>query len=67
MNSTIHTSNNLFCSNSCPILELSFKFAFEICHKNINKPLDGAYLADFGIDINVALIYDEVQGGVVVY
>ena len=23
----------------------------QICHENINKPLDGAYLADFGIDI----------------
>ena len=33
------------------ILELSVKFASQICHENINKPLDGAYLADFGIDI----------------
>ena len=33
-------------------LELSVKFASQICHENINKPLDGAYLADFGIDIN---------------
>ena len=39
------------CSNSCPILELTDKFASQICHENINKPLDGAYLADFGIDI----------------
>ena len=37
--------------NSSPILELSVKFASQICHENINKPLDGAYLADFGIDI----------------
>ena len=37
-------------SNSSPILELSVKFASQICHENINKPLDGAYLADFGID-----------------
>ena len=37
--------------NSSRILELSVKFASQICHKNINKPLDGAYLADFGIDI----------------
>ena len=54
MNSTIHTSDNLFCSNSSPILELSVKFASQICHENINKPLDGAYLADFGIDITEA-------------
>ena len=30
---------------------LSVKFASQICYENINKPLDGAYLADFGIDI----------------
>ena len=47
----IHTSDNLFCSNSFPILELSVKCASQICHENINKPLDGAYLAVFGIDI----------------
>ena len=51
MNSTIHTSDNFFCSKSSPILELSVKFASQIYHENINKPLDGAYLADFGIDI----------------
>ena len=41
------------CSNSLPILELSVevKFVSQICLENINKPLDGAYLADFGIDI----------------
>ena len=39
--------------NSCPILELSVKFASEICHEKTNKPVDGAYLADFGIDINL--------------
>ena len=39
-----------------PILELSFKFASQIFHENINKPLDGAYLADFGIDISLALV-----------
>ena len=39
------------CSNSSPILELSVKFVSPICHENINKPQDGAYLADFGIDI----------------
>ena len=51
----IHTSDNLFCSNSFPILELSVKFASQICHENTNTPLDGAYLAAFGIDINVML------------
>ena len=29
------------------------KFASQICHENINKPLDGAYLTDFGIDISL--------------
>ena len=52
MNSMMYTSDNLFCSNSSPILELSVKFVSQLCHKNINKPLDGAYLADFGIDIS---------------
>ena len=37
--------------NSSPILELSVRFVSQICHENINKPLDGTYLADFGIDI----------------
>ena len=37
--------------NSSPILELSVKFASQICHENINKPLNGTYLANFGIDI----------------
>ena len=37
--------------NSSPILEWSVKFASQICHENINKPLDGAYLADIVIDI----------------
>ena len=38
--------------NSSPILELSVKFPSQICHKNINKSLDGTYLADFGINIS---------------
>ena len=38
--------------NSSPILELSVQFASQICHENFNKPLDGTYLADFGIDNN---------------
>ena len=37
---------------SSPILELSVKFASQICQENIDKPPDGAYLADFGIDIS---------------
>ena len=37
--------------NSSPILELLVKFASQICHENIKKQLDGAYLSDFGIDI----------------
>ena len=48
---TVYTSDNLSCSNSSPILELSVKFVPQICHENFNKPLDGAYLADFGTDI----------------
>ena len=48
----LHTSENLFCSNSYPMFELSVKFASHIYHKNINKPIDGAYLADFVIDIS---------------
>ena len=47
----MHTSDNLFCSNSSAILELSVKFASEICHENTNNPVDAAYLADFGVDI----------------
>ena len=43
------SSNSLF--EFIPILELSVKFASQICHENIKKPLDGAYLANFGIDI----------------
>ena len=30
---------------------LSFGVVIQICRENINKPLDSAYLADFGIDI----------------
>ena len=37
--------------NASPILELSVKFATQIFLENTNTPLDGAYLADFGIDI----------------
>ena len=50
------------CSNSCPILELSVKFASQTCHENINKPLDGAYLVDFGIDIiGNNLVHEEAS------
>ena len=38
-------------------LKLSVKFASQIYHENINNPLDGAYLADFGIDINHKYAY----------
>ena len=38
--------------NLSPILELSVKFASQIGHENINKPQDGTYLADIGIDFN---------------
>ena len=55
MNLTIHTSDNLFCSNSSPTLELSVKFASQICHENPNTPLGGTYLADVGIDVTLLL------------
>ena len=64
MNLMMYISGNLFCSNSSPILELSVKFVYQICHEDTNKPLDGAYLADFGIDIrgvNRALCIDDVM------
>ena len=45
--------HQIHCSNLCPSLELSVKFASQIvCYENVNKPLDGAYLADFVIDIS---------------
>ena len=49
--------------NLSPISELSVKYASEICHENTNTPLDGAYLADFGIDINLTLILLTTMGG----
>ena len=58
MNSTIFTSDNLSCSNSSPILELSLKFVSQICHENINKPVNGAYLEDFGLDVTPDQKYD---------
>ena len=36
-------------------VELAVKFASKICHENMNKPLDGTYLADFDIDIRLGL------------
>ena len=48
----------LLNSNSSPMLKLSVKFASQICHENINKPLDGAYLANFGIYIKIILLCD---------
>ena len=62
MDLTIPTSDNLFCSNSSPILELSVKFASQICHENINKLLDGTYLADFGIDITFREFFEILMG-----
>ena len=44
----------IHCSNSSLILEMSVDFESQIYHENINKPLDGAYLADFSIDIRLA-------------
>ena len=41
----------LLNSSSSLILELLVKFVSQICHENINTPVDGAYLANFGIDI----------------
>ena len=32
---------------------MSVKFASHIYPENIKKPLDGSYLADFGIDIRL--------------
>ena len=52
----------IHCSNSSPILELSVKFSSQICHENINKLLDGTYLADFGIDITWAELQIEREG-----
>ena len=45
--------------NTSPILKLSVKFASQICHENISKPLDGTYLTDFGIDINLSAVLDN--------
>ena len=42
-----------------PVLELSVKFLSQICHEDINKPLDGTYLADFGIDIRGRLLIES--------
>ena len=55
--------HQIHCSySSSLILELSVKFASQICHENINKPLDGAYLADFGIDIRYIVVNRESDG-----
>ena len=51
----------IFNSNSSPILEVSVKFVSRICHENINKPLYGAYLADFGIDITILHVLSDVK------
>ena len=46
----------IHCLNQSPILELSVNSTSQICHENINKTLDGTYLADFGIDITSTMI-----------
>ena len=51
-------------SISFPILDLSVKFVSQICHENINKQLDGAYLADFGIDIIEYLVFNNLRTSV---
>ena len=51
----------IHCLNSSPILDLSVKFTSQICHENIKKKtLDGAYLADFCIDISCALLIGKL-------
>ena len=51
--------------NSSPILELTVKFASQIYRENINKPLDGTYLADFGIDIKSDVIGNSRKSGLI--
>ena len=51
----------IHCSNSSPILELPVKFVYQICHENINKLLDGAYLANLGIDIKKNMSHKYVS------
>ena len=52
------SSNSLFEF----ILELPVKFASQIYHENIQKPLDGAYLTDFGIDIRMKYVQTSISG-----
>ena len=55
----------LFLFEFIPILELLVKFASQIWHENINKPLDGAHLTDFSIDIIEKKLHkyiEELQG-----
>ena len=40
-------------------MELSHKFASQICHENTDTPLDGTYLADFGMNITTTTAGDE--------
>ena len=49
--------------NSSSILELSVKFASQICNENTNIPLDGTYLVDFGIDIIPEVVDGFALGG----
>ena len=58
--------SSIHCSILSPILQLSVKFESQICHENINKPVDGTYLADFGIDIrfNIKRKNREIDNGI---
>ena len=40
---------------------LGVKFASQISHEKINKPLDGAYLANFGIDITQPHLFNPIS------
>ena len=42
-------------------MELLVNFASQICHENINKPLDSTYLADFVIDLKEVPCTNEVD------
>ena len=46
--------------NASPILEFSKNLHLVSTMKNTNTPLDGAYLVDFGIDINLYITRSKV-------
>ena len=47
----------LFIQTSKKVFNLILEVASEICHNYTNKPVDGAYLADFGIDVKQTHYY----------